>query len=85
MPPRRVKRTGIDVIEAIFRFETAVGRCMDVLRLPAAQPDKAWVMSTSLRELKGHEEPVDRRRPDGTEARIFGGEAWARRRARAGL
>ena len=80
--PRRVKRTGMELIEAIFQFKTAAGRCLGVLRLPAAQPDKAWTMSTSLRELKGHEEPVGGRRPDGTSARIFGGEPWAQRRAR---
>src|SRR5438067_10075394 len=62
-PPRQVKRAGMDVIECIFEFETDVGRCQGVLRLPAAQPEKAWVMSTSLKELKGHEEAVDKRRP----------------------
>lgn len=81
-PPRRVRRTGREVIEAIFRFETATGRCLGVLRLPVARPEKAWVISTSLREIKGHEEPVGHRRPFGTETRIFGGEAWGKRRAR---
>ena len=81
-PPRRVKRTGVEVIEAIFEFKTATGRCLGVLRLPATQPGKAWVISTSLRELKGYEEPVDDRRPDGASARIFGGESLAQRRAR---
>jgi hypothetical protein len=81
-PPRRVKRTGMEVIEAIFLFKTATGRCLGVLRLPAARPEKAWVMSTSLRELKGHEEPVGGRRPDSTSARIFGGESFGQRRAR---
>jgi putative flavoprotein involved in K+ transport len=81
-PPRRVKRTGVEVIEAIFQFQTAVSRCAGVLRLPTGEPNKAWVMSTSLRELKGHEEPVDGKRPDGASARIFGGEAWGQRRAR---
>jgi cation diffusion facilitator CzcD-associated flavoprotein CzcO len=79
--PRRVKRTGMEVIEALFEFKTATGRCMGVLRLPASRPDKAWVMSTSLRELKGHEEPVGGRRPDGTSARVFGGQSWGKRRA----
>ena len=52
--------------------------CVCLLR----SPDKAWLISTSLRELKGYEEPVGGRRPDGTTARIFGGESWAQRRAR---
>src|SRR5689334_16093616 len=34
--PRRVKRTGTEVIEAIFQFKTATGRCLGVLRLPAS-------------------------------------------------
>lgn len=79
-PPRRAKRTGEDVIEAIFQFETATGRGLGVLRLPAAQPSKAWVLSTSLRELKGYEEPVGRRRANGGDARVFGGVPWGRRR-----
>jgi putative flavoprotein involved in K+ transport len=81
-PPRRVKRTGVEVIEAIYQFETACGRCLGVLRLSAAQPQKVWVMNTSLRELKGHEEPVGSRRPDGTGIRVFGGQSWAERRER---
>src|SRR5690606_38981244 len=64
--PRRVKRTGIAVVEAIFQFETATGRGMGVLRMPLAQPGKVWTFSTSLRELKGYEEPVGPRRPDGS-------------------
>src|SRR3712207_4534151 len=31
--PRRVQRAGVDVIEGIFRFETAVGRGFGVVRL----------------------------------------------------
>jgi putative flavoprotein involved in K+ transport len=80
--PRRVKRTGIEVIEAIFQFKTATGRGLGVLRLPAGQPDKAWTISTSLRELKGHEERVGSRRPDGTNTRVFGGEPWGKKRLR---
>lgn len=80
--PRRVKRTGREVIETIFRFDTAAGRGLGILRLPVEDPERAWVVSTSLRELKGHEEPVEGRRPVGTETRIFGGEAWGVRRAR---
>lgn len=80
--PRRVKRVGIDVIEALIEFETQVGRGHGVLRLPAAQPDRAWVLMTSLAELKGHEEPVNERRPSGADySRIFGGKNWADQRA----
>lgn len=77
-PPRIVKRLGIDVIEAIFSFETDAGRCHGVLRLPCEDPDKAWVFSSSLTEIKGHEEPIDERRPTGSAySRNFGGANWA--------
>jgi len=82
-PPREVKRAGVSVIEAIFEFETALGRAHGVVRLLAAQPDKAWVLMTSLDELKGREEPINERRPGGSAySRNFGGENWADRRAR---
>ena len=80
--PRRVKRAGTEVIEAIFEFKTASGRSLGVLRLPATQPHKAWVMSTSLRELEGVEEPVGRIHPDGKSVRVFGSESWGQRRVR---
>jgi hypothetical protein len=80
--PRKVKRAGMEVVEAIFEFETAVGRCAGILRLPVVQPDRACVISTSLRELKGFEEPVGNNRPDGASKRTFGGLSWAERRNR---
>lgn len=80
-PPRKVARLGVPVIEAIFRFETAAGRGYGLVRLLAEQPEKAWVLMTSLHELKGHEEPIDERRPDGAAySREFGGDNWADRR-----
>lgn len=76
--PRRIKRIGNEVIEAIIEFETETGRGQGLLRLLATQPDKAWVLMTSLEELKGHEEPINERRPTGDDyARIFGGKNWA--------
>lgn len=82
-PPRRLKRLGIDVIEAIFSFETAQGRGHGVLRLLAEEPTKASVLMTSLDELKGHEEPIDERRPSGSAySRTFGGDNWADLRAK---
>ena len=81
--PREVKRAGVSVVEAIFEFETALGRAHGVLRLLASQPDKAWVLMTSLDELKGHEEPINGRRPGGeARSRNFGGANWADLRAR---
>lgn len=82
-PPRRVKRLGIDVIEAFFEFETNVGRGEGVLRLAAdnaaraANGAQAWVLLTTLEELKGFEEHVGARRPSGDAySRNFGGENW---------
>lgn len=76
-PPRRVQRAGLDVIEAIVRFETAVGRGYGVLRLLAAEPAKAFQLMTGLHELKGHEEKIGKRRPTGEAySRNFGGTNW---------
>jgi len=80
--PRRVKRGGVEVIEAIFGFETATGRGHGLLRLPLAQPEKAWVFSTSLDEIKGYEEPTYGRRPMGNAYSRDGGDNWAVRRAK---
>ncbi len=80
--PRIVKRIGREVVEAIIEFETQVGRGHGLLRLPVANPEQAWVLMTSLEELKGHEEPINERRPSGDDySRIFGGKNWAERRA----
>jgi Flavin-binding monooxygenase-like len=77
-PPRRLKRLGISVIEAIFSFETAQGRGHGVVRLLAEQPNKTWVLTTSLDELKGYEQPINERRPSGSAySRNFGGDNWA--------
>jgi putative flavoprotein involved in K+ transport len=88
--PRQVKRLGIDTIEAIFEFETAVGRGGGVVRL-SSSPDtagevRAWHISTSLDELNGFEETIGDRRPTGAAySRNFGGDNWAdvRRKSRA--
>lgn len=77
-PPRSVKRVGNDVIEAMISFETKAGRGLGLLRLPVSKPSKAWVLMTSLEELKGFEEPVNARRPNGDDySRIFGGKNWS--------
>ncbi|WP_459615596.1 flavin-containing monooxygenase [Bordetella sp. 2513F-2] len=84
--PRRVRRTGTLVIEAIFEFETAVGRCHGVLRIPADGPRRVWVFMTSLQEIRGHEEPIHDRRPSGAAySREFGGDNWADRRRKEQL
>lgn len=80
--PRVVKRLGVEVIEAFFDFETEAGRGTGVLRLtagPGERPEdvRAWVMATTLQELKDHEEEIDAKRPTGEAySRNFGGDNW---------
>ena len=83
-PPRIVRRLGIEVYEAIFRFETETGRGFGVVRLLTAAPARAWVLMTSLDELKGHEERTGARRPSGDAySRNFGGLNWLDQRNKA--
>ena len=91
-PPRLVKRVGRDCIEAIFSFATAIGRGEGVLRLvPSADAGaiaghKAWLISTSLEELKGFEPKIGARRPSGAAySRNFGGDNWEGVRRKAQL
>jgi putative flavoprotein involved in K+ transport len=79
--PRQVTRAGTNNIEAIFNFETALGRCSGILRLvPDADDEnrlKAWTLLTALDELKGLEEQLDRTRPRGQAySRDFRGPNW---------
>jgi putative flavoprotein involved in K+ transport len=73
--PRRAPRAGYDVIEAIFQFETALGRGFGVLRLLANDSGQAIQLLTTLHELKGFEERIGARRPTGG-FRHFGGPNW---------
>jgi cation diffusion facilitator CzcD-associated flavoprotein CzcO len=79
--PRRVTRAGANCIEAIFKFETAVGRGHGILRLIHDQADgnrlKAWTLLTALEELEGFEEQIERSRPRGQAySRDFRGPNW---------
>ncbi len=89
-PPRKVRRVGTECIEAIFEFTTAEGRGAGIFRLsPAtdgADDPKAWLISTTLESLRGHEEKIGANRPSGAAySRNFGGDNWddIRRKARA--
>lgn len=88
-PPRRVRRVGTECIEAIFEFETDIGRGAGIVRLspPAGGGEvKAWHVSTTLQSIKGHEETIGENRPSGAAySRNFGGDNWAdvRRKAQA--
>ena len=76
--PRNVMRAGKDSIEAIFQFETTIGRASGVLRLTTHDGvTRAWTLSTTLNEFKGHEEHLGRTRPTGlTYSREFRGPNW---------
>ena len=69
-PPRKVTRAGTSAIEAIFKFETAVGRGSGIIRLIPDAADgnrlKAWTLLTALEELKGFEEQLGIARPRGS-------------------
>jgi cation diffusion facilitator CzcD-associated flavoprotein CzcO len=87
-PPREVKRLGIDSIEAIFEFETVDGRGAGILRLSLAADHgnamQAWLLSTTLEALHGHEEKIGANRPTGAAySRNFGGDNWADMRRKA--
>lgn len=86
--PRYVKRVGVESIEAIFEFSTAVGRGAGIFRLApdAGGTLKAWQISTTLQSITGYEEKIGANRPTGSAySRNFGGDNWAdiRRKARA--
>jgi cation diffusion facilitator CzcD-associated flavoprotein CzcO len=84
-PPRRVTRAGSNSIEAIFAFETALGRGDGILRLIPDTADgnrlKAWTLLTALEELKGFEEQQGATRPRGQSySRDFRGPNWLDKR-----
>ena len=79
--PRKVTRAGTSAIEAIFKFETAVGRGSGIIRLIPDAADgnklKAWTLLTALEELKGFEEQLGIARPRGSAySRDFRGPNW---------
>jgi putative flavoprotein involved in K+ transport len=80
-PPRWVTRAGTKTIEAIFNFETKVGRGSGIVRLLPDADDggrlKAWTLLTALEELKGFEEQLNYTRPRGQAySRDFRGPNW---------
>jgi cation diffusion facilitator CzcD-associated flavoprotein CzcO len=79
--PRQVMRAGTRSIEAIFKFETAIGRGSGIIRLVPDAADgnrlKAWTLLTELGELKGFEEQIGKERPRGNAySRDFRGPNW---------
>jgi putative flavoprotein involved in K+ transport len=79
--PSKVMRAGTNCIEAIFKFETKVGRGSGIIRLIPDPADgnklKAWTLLTELGELKGFEEQLGAQRPRGNAySRDFRGPNW---------
>ncbi len=87
-PPRIVRRLGIRSIEAIFEFSTKIGHGAGLLRLSpppgGGEEPRAWLLSTALDALAGHEERTGANRPTGAAySRNFGGDNWTDMRRRA--
>src|SRR5260221_7345474 len=79
--PRKVMRAGTNAIEAIFKFETRIGRGSGIVRLIPDPADgnklKAWTLLTELGELRGFEEQLGVARPRGSAySRDFRGPNW---------
>ncbi|MBM3645555.1 MAG: NAD(P)/FAD-dependent oxidoreductase [Alphaproteobacteria bacterium] len=70
---------GDGLVQAWFRFETALGRGVGHIRL---RDGKAWTLFTALRELKGFEEKARELRPAGVEhGARRGRRTWSDERA----
>ena len=85
-PPRQVTRVGMKCIEALYEFNTSVGRGAGIVRLSPAEDGamKAWLISTTLQSLTGHEETIGANRPSGAAySRNFGGDNWVDMRRKA--
>ena len=86
--PHRVRRIGVDTIEAFVDFQTATGTGSGVVRLVRDPSDagryKAWILMTALNTIHGVS-PWSHMREgeDEVSSRDFGGENWADKRRRA--
>ncbi|RWH72909.1 MAG: NAD(P)/FAD-dependent oxidoreductase [Mesorhizobium sp.] len=65
------------IISAWIEFETATARGLSLLRL---RNGLCWTFLTAIKELKGHEEWIGRRRPRGAPVGISAGPNWSARR-----
>ena len=87
-PPRLVERAGEMTVEAILRFETAIGTGAGILRLKLADAGgpvpEAWTLMTALASLAGHDEETERlAREEPAFERDFGGPNWLDKRQEA--
>lgn len=75
--PRVVERAGVKAIEAILKFETAVGHCAGLVRFRRDAPSVAWTFHTTLDQIRGHEEAKLREAREGPVfERNFNGPNW---------
>jgi len=84
--PRLVTRLGTRCVEALYAFSTATGDGAGIFRLSEAEDGlmKAWLISTTLQSITGHEERIGANRPSGSAySRNFGGDNWADVRRKA--
>ena len=87
-PPRVVDRGGAPAVEAILRFETAVGRSAGIVRFRLDdgwdRAPKAWTLHTALEEIRGHDEATLRAKREGPVfSRDFHGPNWLDQRTAA--
>ncbi|MCP5380168.1 MAG: NAD(P)/FAD-dependent oxidoreductase [Novosphingobium sp.] len=81
--PRLCKRSGRLVVEAFFNYETCIGNGTGVVRLAQDEAGewKAWLLLTTLQELRGFEERIGAHRPTGEEfSKYLVKENWLDRR-----
>jgi cation diffusion facilitator CzcD-associated flavoprotein CzcO len=91
-PPRLARRSGRDVVEAWFEFDTAAGIGAGFVRLvddkdrldsDSSAQARAWLLLTTLQELSGFEERVGNRRPSGAHfSKIESPVSWSQQRAK---
>ena len=64
--PSSQRRASREVVEGYFDFDTNVGQATAFVRLLATdQGPAAWILLTTLQELRGFEEKIGKRRPTG--------------------
>ncbi|HEX5118072.1 MAG TPA: NAD(P)/FAD-dependent oxidoreductase [Pseudonocardiaceae bacterium] len=87
MAPRIVRRSARTVIEGYFDYDTKIGSGTGFVRLlhdDDGTTPKAWLLLTTLQELRGFEERTGPRRPSGVEfSTHFAGDNWLDQRRHA--
>ncbi|MGD9946308.1 MAG: NAD(P)/FAD-dependent oxidoreductase [Burkholderiaceae bacterium] len=84
-PPRAAELAGVEVVEAILRFETTIGRGAGLVRIRCSEaqsvPPAAWTLHTTLEAIEGHDESTLRaQRNEPVYARDFHAPTWLERR-----